>query len=46
MHARIVPLAHDYEARLYKALSDEERRSFDELSDRLFAHAQQLRRAG
>ena len=46
MHARIVPLALDYEARLYKALSGEERRSFDALSDRLFAHARQLRRAG
>ena len=46
MHGRIVPLALDYEARLYKALSGEERRSFDALSDRLFSHAQQLRRAG
>ena len=32
--------------RLYKALSAEERRSFDALSDRLFTHARQLRRAG
>src|SRR6267378_141075 len=46
MHGRIVPLALDYEARLYKALSGEERRSFDALSDRLVAHAEQLRRAG
>jgi len=46
MHARIVPLALDYEARLYRTLSGEERRSFDALSDRLLAHARQLRRAG
>lgn len=45
MHARIVPLALDYEARLYEALSSEERRSFDALSERLFAHAQALREA-
>ena len=44
MHARIVPLALDYEARLYEALSAEERRQFDALSDRLFTHAQALRR--
>lgn len=43
MHARIVPLALEYEARLYKALSPDEIRSFDALSDRLFAHAQTLR---
>ena len=43
MHARIVPIALDYEARLYKSLSAEERRAFDALSDRLFAHAKGLR---
>jgi DNA-binding MarR family transcriptional regulator len=43
MHARIVPLALDYEARLLGALSAEERRSFDILSDRLFARAERLR---
>ena len=46
MHARIVPLALDYEARLYKALSAGDRRRFDALADRLFAHATQLRQAG
>src|SRR6266851_2791330 len=39
MHARIVPLALDYEGRLYKALSAGDRRRFDALADRLFAHA-------
>ncbi|HTR83348.1 MAG TPA: MarR family transcriptional regulator [Reyranella sp.] len=43
MHAKIVPLALDYEARLYKGLSAEERRAFDTLSDRLFARAEALR---
>jgi DNA-binding MarR family transcriptional regulator len=43
MHAKIVPIALGYEARLYKSLSPEERRAFDTLSDRLFAHAQALR---
>ena len=43
MHARIVPLALEYERRLYEAFSAEERRSFDALSDRLFAHAKQVR---
>ena len=43
MHARIVPLALAYEDRLYKVLSAEERRSFDALTDRLFAHAKGLR---
>ena len=46
MHARIVPLALDYEARLYKALSAEERRSFDALTDRLFTHAQAAQAGG
>src|SRR5882724_708857 len=39
MHARIVPIALAYEERLYAALTDEERREFDGLSDRLFIHA-------
>jgi DNA-binding MarR family transcriptional regulator len=43
MHARIVPIALDYEAHLYEALSVEERRAFDALSDRLFARAEALR---
>ena len=43
VHARIVPLALEYEARLYAALDAEERRQFDALSDRLFIHAQALR---
>ena len=43
MHARIVPIALDYEARLYSALSAEERKTFDTLSDRLFARAEALR---
>jgi DNA-binding MarR family transcriptional regulator len=43
MHARIVPLALDYEARLHEILSPEERRTFDTLSDRLFARAKALR---
>jgi DNA-binding MarR family transcriptional regulator len=43
LHARIVPLALEYEARLWQGLSAEERRSFDALSDRLFARAKRLR---
>jgi hypothetical protein len=43
MHARIVPLALDYEARLRATLSPEERQAFDTLSDRLFARAKALR---
>jgi DNA-binding MarR family transcriptional regulator len=43
MHARIVPLALDYEQRLYEAFGTEERTLFDRLSDRLFIHAQALR---
>jgi DNA-binding MarR family transcriptional regulator len=46
MHARIVPIALAYEERLYEALSAEERRSFDALTERLFAHAKGLREAG
>ncbi len=46
MHARIVPLALDYEERLYKVLNADERRAFDALSDRLFAHAKSLREHG
>jgi DNA-binding MarR family transcriptional regulator len=40
MHTRIVPIALEYEQRLYAALSAEERTLFDRLSDRLFIHAQ------
>jgi DNA-binding MarR family transcriptional regulator len=43
MHQRIVPLALAYEGRLYGALSAEERRSFDALTGRLFAHASRMR---
>jgi DNA-binding MarR family transcriptional regulator len=46
VHARIVPLALEYEDRLYAALSPGERRQFDALSDRLFIHAQALRQSG
>ena len=46
VHARIVPLALDYEARLYAALNGEERRQFDALAGRLFIHAQALRQSG
>ena len=46
MHARIVPIALGYEERLYKVLTAEERRSFDELTERLFTHAKTLRDAG
>ncbi len=43
MHARIVPIALDYEARLWRALNARERRDFAGLADRLFAHAAALR---
>jgi hypothetical protein len=43
MHARIVPLALDYEAHLNKALTEEERATFNSLADRLFARAEALR---
>lgn len=43
MHARIVPIALAYEARLYEALSAEERKTFNNLADRLFARAEALR---
>jgi DNA-binding MarR family transcriptional regulator len=43
VHARIVPLALEYEARLYGALTPEERHQFDALISRLFIHAQLLR---
>ena len=43
MHAQIVPIALEYEERLYAALSAEERTLFDRLSDRLFIHAQTCR---
>jgi DNA-binding MarR family transcriptional regulator len=45
IHARIVPLALEYEAKLYAPLSPEERRQFDGLTDRLFVHAQVLRQS-
>jgi DNA-binding MarR family transcriptional regulator len=44
LHARIVPVALQYERSLYEALSPEEKRTFDALSDRLYAHAKALRR--
>jgi DNA-binding MarR family transcriptional regulator len=43
MHARIVPIALDYEARLCRALSADDRRNFDGIVGRLFAHASVLR---
>ncbi len=43
MHARIVPLALEYETRLCAVLTPDERRTFDSLSDRLFARAEALR---
>jgi DNA-binding MarR family transcriptional regulator len=43
MHAKIVPLALDYEAKLYATLTVEERKLFDSLSDRLFARAEAIR---
>lgn len=45
MHDRIVPLALDYEHRLYAALSPEDRRTFNLLCDKLFEHAKLLRNA-
>ena len=43
VHARIVPLARDYETRLCQALSGDEREVFNTLADRLFARAEALR---
>jgi DNA-binding MarR family transcriptional regulator len=43
LHARIVPIALGYEAKLSEALTADERRTFDALSDRLFARAKHLR---
>jgi DNA-binding MarR family transcriptional regulator len=43
MHARIVPIALEYEQRLYAALTVEERTVFDRLTGRLFARAQGCR---
>ena len=43
MHGKIVPLALEYEAKLYKSLSPDERQTFNSLSDRLFARAEALR---
>ena len=46
VHARIVPLALAFQDRLYAALSDDERRTFDDLSDKLLARARTIREAG
>jgi DNA-binding MarR family transcriptional regulator len=43
MHGRIVPIVLAYEARLYEALTEAERRQFDALTGRLFARAGELR---
>jgi DNA-binding MarR family transcriptional regulator len=43
MHARIVPIALTYEAKLYQALDAGERKVFNTLADRLFARAEALR---
>jgi len=43
MHARIVPIALEYEERLYAALSADERVLFDRLTDRLLVHARACR---
>jgi DNA-binding MarR family transcriptional regulator len=43
LHARIVPLALGYEARLCEALTAEERQTFNTLYERLLAHAKLLR---
>lgn len=43
LHARIVPLALDYEQRLVAALDAPARRRFDALADRLLARAVELR---
>jgi DNA-binding MarR family transcriptional regulator len=45
MHARIVPIALAYEERLYRALDAEERRTFDELTQRMVARAKALKLA-
>ncbi|MFZ5781511.1 MAG: MarR family winged helix-turn-helix transcriptional regulator [Pseudomonadota bacterium] len=45
MHARIVPIALEYESRLYEALAGDERPAFDELIERLTSHARGLRGA-
>ena len=46
VHARIVPLALAFQELLYEALSDDERRTFDDLSDKLLARARTIREAG
>ncbi len=43
MHAKIVPLALEYEAKLYNSLTPGECQTFNSLSDRLFARAEALR---
>lgn len=45
VHARIVPLALEYEGRLYDALTADERNQFDALAGKLFIHAQALRQS-
>ncbi len=42
MHARIVPIALAFEKRLYEGLTEDERRGFDALSDRLLSRAKAL----
>jgi hypothetical protein len=46
VHARIVPLALEYEARLYEALTAEERRQFDHLSQQLLSRVLFLQATG
>lgn len=46
LHARIVPIALDYEKRLVAALDAGERRRFDALTDRLLERARALGGAG
>ena len=46
LHARIVPIALDYEKRLVATLDAGERRRFDALTDRLLERARALGGAG
>lgn len=43
MHARIIPVALEYESQLVRALSSEEQHTLNQLCDRLFSHAKMLR---
>ena len=45
VHARIVPLALAFQDRLYAVLSDDERRTFDDLADKLLVRARTIREA-